>query len=177
MATKAKTEPAQKSTPVPPQAAANPLADAFGKALKLMDAAKYGEAAKALEGLMHEAEAAGDWAMKRRAQVYLTQAESKIHPSEAFQADTISEIQACINRREPAEALKLIEKALKTHAAKAVLYYLRAIAFAQSENTEASAESLKKAMELEPAFVYQWHMEPDFNTIRKSALFAFTEGR
>jgi hypothetical protein len=60
---------------------------------------------------------------------------------------------------------------------KGSLHYLRSVAFAQAENTEASAESLKKAMELDGGFVFQWHMEPDFNPIRKSPLFGFTEGR
>ena len=71
---------------------------------------------------------------------------------------------------------KQVEKALKSHPTKGSLHYLRAVAFAQAENTEASAESLKKAMELDGDLVFQWHMEPDFNPIRKSPLFAFTEG-
>lgn len=176
MATKAKSEPVPKSAPAP-AAQPSPLAAAFAKAVKLVDSAKHAEAAKALSDLMRDAQAAGDWAMKRRAQVYLALAESKLHPAKAATPDPISEIQACLNRRETDEALKQAEKALKGHAAKSTLHYLRAVAFAQAENAEASAESLKKAMDLDPDLVYQWHMEPDFNAIRKSPLFAFTEGR
>jgi predicted Zn-dependent protease len=177
MATKAKTEPVSKSTPAPVHHAPSPLATAFGKAVKLVDSGKHAEAAKALETLMHEAQEAGEWSMKRRAQVYLGLCESKIHPPKAGAADPVTEIQACLNRHETEEALKLSEKALKSHPTKGSLHYLRAVAFAQAENTEAAAESLKKAMELDASFVFQWHMEPDFNPIRKSPLFAFTEGR
>jgi predicted Zn-dependent protease len=177
MATKAKTEPVSKSTPAPSQPAPSPLVAAFSKAMKQVEAGKHSEAAKALESLMQEAEAAGEWSMKRRAQIYLALCETKIHPAQAATLDPITEIQACLNRHETDEAIKLSEKALKGHPTKGSLHYLRAVAFAQAENTDASAESLKKAVEIDPDFVYQWHMEPDFNAIRKSPLFAFTEGR
>ena len=176
MATKAKTEPASKTPSAPSQPAPSQLAAAFTKAVKLMDSGKYADAAAALEALKVDAQAAGDWTMKRRAQVYLSLADSKNHPAAAVVADPVTEIQACLNRHETAEALKLSEKAIKSHPAKGSLHYLRAVAFAQDENNEASAESLKKAVELDGDFVFQWHMEPDFNPIRKSPLFAFTEG-
>jgi len=177
MATKAKTETAPKSTPAPAPAAPSPFAAGYAKAVKLFDSGKHAEALKAFEALVHDTQAAGDWAIKRRAQVYLNLSEAKLQSAKAVTADPIAEIQACLNRRKPEEALKLAEKALKGHPAMGSLHYLRAVAFAQTENTEASAESLKKAVELDPDFVFQWHMEPDFNPIRKSPLFAFTEGR
>jgi predicted Zn-dependent protease len=176
MATKAKSEQASKSVPVP-AAQPSPLAGAFAKAVKLVDSGKYAEAVKALDTLMEEAQAAGDWAVKRRAQIYRLLAEAKLHPAKAVAADAVTEIQACLNRHDTDGALKLAEKAIKAHPAQANLHYLRAVAFAQAENTEASADSLKKAMELDEDLVFQWHMEPDFNSIRKSPLFAFTEGR
>ena len=176
MAPKAKTETAHKTAPLPPPVASFPLATAFAKAIKLVDAGKHAEAVKALEALMQQALATGDWAMKRRAQIYLSLSQSKLHPPKAGVTDPVSEIQACLNRRDAAEAIKLADKAIKSHPAVGSLHYLRAVAFAQSENTEAAAESLKKAMDLDADFVFQWHMEPDFNSIRKSPLFAFTEG-
>ncbi|HEX7554145.1 MAG TPA: hypothetical protein VF378_11360, partial [Geothrix sp.] len=110
-------------------------------------------------------------------QIYLALSESKLHPAKSGVTDPVSEIQACLNRRDATEAIKLADKAIKSHPAVGSLHYLRAVAFAQSENTEAAAESLKKAMDLDADFVFQWHMEPDFNSTRKSPLFAFTEGR
>jgi predicted Zn-dependent protease len=177
MPTKAKTEPASKSAPAPAQHPPSPQAPAFTKALKLVETGKHAEAVKALEALSADAQATGDWSMKRRAQVYLSLCESKLHPAKAAVTDPITEIQSCLNHRHTDEALKLSEKALKSHPTVGSLHYLRAVAFAQAENTEASAESLKKALELDTNFVFQWHMEPDFNAIRKSPLFGFTEGR
>jgi tetratricopeptide (TPR) repeat protein len=177
MATKAKTDPTPKPAPAPAQPPSSSLAAALTGALKLVDSGKHAEAAKALEALSTEAQSAGDWPMKRRAQVYLALCETKLHPAKDVLADPITEIQSCLNHRRTDEALKLSEKALKTPPIKGSLHYLRAVAFAQAENTEASAESLKLAMELDGDLVFQWHMEPDFNPIRKSPLFAFTEGR
>jgi tetratricopeptide (TPR) repeat protein len=176
MATKAKSEHAPKSAPTQ---AGHPslLGDAYAKAVKLVDGGKHAEAVKALDTLMAEAQAAGDWAIKRRAQVYRALAESKLHPPKAVAPDVTTEIQACLNRRDTDGALKQLEKAIKAHPGQGTLHYLRAVAFAQAENTEASAESLKKAVELDADLVFQWHMEPDFNSVRKSPLFAFTEGR
>ncbi|GLH66397.1 TPR end-of-group domain-containing protein [Geothrix edaphica] len=176
MATKAKSEHAPKSAPAQ---AGHPslLGDAYAKAVKLVEGGKHAEAVKALDTLMAEAQATGDWAVKRRAQVYRTLAEAKLHPPKAVAPDVITEIQACLNRRDTDGALKQLEKAIKAHPAQGNLHYLRAVAFAQAENTEASAESLKKAVELDADLVFQWHMEPDFNSVRKSPLFAFTEGR
>lgn len=176
MATKAKSEPVSKSAPVPAPAQQSPLAPAYTKALKLMDTGKPAEAVKALETIIQQAAAEGDWAMKRRAQVYLSLAEAKAHPAKAAAVDPVSEIQACLNHRNTGEALKQVEKALKSHPTHASLHYLRSVAFAQADNVEGAADSLKKALELDGDLVFQWHMEPDFNSIRKSPLFAFTEG-
>ncbi len=174
--TKAKTESTPKPAPAPAQPAAHALAGALTKALKLVQTGKHPEAAKALEALAQEAQVLGDWSMKRRAQVYLSLVDSKIHPPKAAAADAITDIQACLNRGETDEAIKLSEKAIKSHPTKGSLHYLQAVAFAQAENADASAESLKKAVELDGDFLFQWFMEPDFNPIRKSPLFAFTEG-
>lgn len=176
MATKAKSEQAPKSAPIP-AAQPSPLVGAFAKAIKLVDSGKHAEAVKALDTLIEEALAAGEWAVKRRAQVYRALSESKLHPAKAATPDVVTEIQACLNRHETDEALKLLEKAIKAHPTLASLHYLRSVAFAQTENAEASAENLKKAVELDGDLVFQWHMEPDFNSVRKSPLFGFTEGR
>ncbi len=176
MATKAKTEPTPKPTPAPAPPTHFPLAAAFAKAVKLVDSGKTAEAVKALETLIEEAQTTGDWPLKRRAQVYLSLAQAKLHPAKAAALDPVTEIQACLNRRETEEALKLSEKAIKSHPTHGSLHYLRAVAFAQADNVEGAAESLKKAVDLDGDLVFQWHMEPDFNGMRKSPLFAFTEG-
>lgn len=177
MATKAKSQSTPKSAPLPQQNQPSPLAATFTKALKLVEGGKHAEAAKSLETLIKEAHTAGEWGLKRRAQVYLALTESKLHPAKTEATDAVSEIQSCLNHRQSEAAIKLVEKAIKSHPTQGVLYYLKAVAHAQSDQVEAAAESLKKAMDLDHDLVFQWHMEPDFNAIRKSALFGFTEGR
>ena len=177
MATKAKTAPTPKAALPADQAAAPSATSAFAHALGLFEAGNHGEAAKALEAAMLAAQETGEWAVKRRAQIYLGLAQAKQNPAKAVKPTNLVEIQASLNRRNTEEAMKLIDKELKDHPTLAVAHYLRSLAFAQTDNAEASADSLKRALELDPDLVFQWHMDPDFNGIRKSTLFAFTENR
>ena len=177
MATKAKTAPTPKAALPADQAAASSATSAFEHALGQFEAGKHAEAAKALEAVVGAADEAGEWAVKRRAQIYLGLAQTKQNPPKAVKPTALVEIQASLNRRNTEEAMKLIDKEVKDHPTLAVAYYLRSLAFAQTENVEASADSLNRALELDPDLVFQWHMDPDFNAIRKSPLFAFTENR
>jgi Flp pilus assembly protein TadD len=115
--------------------------------------------------------------MKRRADIYLALCHAKTHEAKPGATDAVSEIEACLNRRDSEAAIKLADKAIKSHPDRGILHYLKAVAHAQNEQVEASADAMQKAMELDADLVFQWHMEPDFNPIRKSALFGFTEGR
>ena len=182
MATKAKSTetsktpakaPVQPPVPAPP----SPHAATLAKAVKLVDSGKHAEALKVLEPLLHEAQASGEWAIKRRAQVYLSLAQAHAHPTKAGAADPLVEAQAFLNRRQPAEALKLLDKLLKERPAVGKLHYLKALGHAQADKLEESAAALKRALELDADLVYLWHMEPDFSATRKSPLFGFTEGR
>lgn len=175
MATKAKSTAAPKPTPA--QAPPSPHAATLAKGLKLVETGKHAEALKVLEPLIQDAQADGDWAIKRRAQVYIALAHAKLDPPKGGAGDPMAEAQAHLNRRESEAALKALEKLLKSHPANGILHYLRAVALAQMENAEGAAEALKKALELDSDLVYLWHMEPDFATMRKSPLFGFTEGR
>ena len=175
MATKAKSTATPK--PAPAQAPPSPHADALAKAMKLVDTGKPAEAIKVLEPLVQAAQATGDWAVKRRAQVYLALAQTQSHPPKAAASDPVVEAQAHLNRREGEAAIKLLDKLIKERPGVGTLHYLRAVALAQAENAEGAAEALKKALELDPDFIHLWHMEPDFAAMRKSPLFGFTEGR
>ena len=175
MATKAKSTAAPK--PAPTQAPPSPHAATLAKGMKLVDTGKPAEALKVLEPLLHDAQASGEWAIKRRAQIYIALAQSKLDPPKTGTGDPLSEAQAHLNRRESEAALKLLDKLIKAHPATGTLHYLRAVALAQAENAEGAAEALKKALELDADLVYLWHMEPDFAAMRKSPLFGFTEGR
>ncbi len=175
MATKAKSTAAPK--PAPAAAPPSPHAATLAKAVKLVDSGKHAEAVPMLEALAQEAQVSGDWAVKRRAQVYLALAQGRLHPAKAAAADPMTEVQALLNRRETETAQKMVEKLLKEQPGKGLLHYLKALALAQAEQAEGAAESLRKALELDPDLVYLWHMEPDFAAMRKSPLFGFTEGR
>jgi predicted Zn-dependent protease len=171
MATKPKT------TPTPSVTAPANLVGEFAKAVKLVDTGKHADAVKLLAPLVAESDAAGAFALKRRAQVYLAIAEHHANPAKAADLSPLTEIQACLNRGETEGAIQMAEKAIKATPTQGVLHYLRAVAFAQGDNAEGAADSLRKATELDGDLVYQWHMEPDFNSVRKSPLFAFTENR
>jgi len=175
MATKAKSTATPKTAPA--QAPPSPHAATLAKGIKLVDTGKPAEAIKVLEPLLQEAQESGDWAIKRRAQVYLALAQAKAHPAKTVTPDPLVEAQAHLNRREGEAALKLLEKLIKDRPTVGTLHYLKAVALAQAENAEAAAGALKKALELDPDLVYLWHMEPDFSAMRKSPLFGFTEGR
>lgn len=176
MATKAKTDGATNQ-PASAGDVPSALPAAFEKALALLDGGKAAQAIQAFEALVADAQAAGEWAVKRRAQVYLALAQGKADPAAPAQADPLTEIQARLNQRDTGEAHRLLDKALKGTPNQGVLHYLRAIAHAQAENAEASADALKRALELDRDLVFQWHMDKDFDPIRKSPLFAFTENR
>jgi tetratricopeptide (TPR) repeat protein len=149
----------------------------LAKGMELVDTGKHAEAVSVLEPLVREAQASGDWAMKRRAQVYLTLAKEHLSPAKAGGTDPMTEVQVLLNRRSHQEALTRLDKLAKDRPTLGLIHYLRAVAFAQAEQAEAAAEAMKKALELDPDLLYLWHMEPDFAAMRKSPLFAFTEGR
>jgi tetratricopeptide (TPR) repeat protein len=175
MATKAKSTAAPKPAPAaapPPQ-----LASQFTMAVKLVDEGRHAEAVPLLEALALAAQASGDWAVKRRAQVYLSLAQSHLKPAEVAGEDPMTEVQSLLNHRDHAGAQKLLDKLIKSQPGRGLLHYLRAVALAQEERAEGAAEALKKALELDPDLIFLWHMEPDFAAMRKSSLFAFTEGR
>lgn len=159
-----------------PAKPANPLHDAFGKGVKLFEGGKLADAAKAMEEILGPARAAGDVHMVRSAQTYLTlcsqKAEAKADPSSPE-----VEGQLHINRKDPKGALSVLDKAVKAHPKEARLHYLKALAHAMLDQEEPAAASLKAAVELEPGLLYTFRLEPDFEEMRGSTAFAFTQGR
>jgi tetratricopeptide (TPR) repeat protein len=176
MATKAKSNAASNPAPAA-DAAPSPHAATLAKGVKLVDSGKYAEALPVLESLAQEAQASGEWAIKRRAQVYLALAQSRLHPSKTETVDPRTEVQALLNRRDHEAALQLLDRLIKEQPGKGLYHYLKALALAQAEQAEGAAEALRKALELDADLLFLWHMEPDFAAMRKSPLFAFTEGR
>ena len=156
-----------------PEREAHPHAAELAKAVKLVDGGKHAEAIKPLEALA--AASAGDPALRRVVESYLSVARAKAHPAKAAAESPEQEAQSLLNHRDHANALKVLEKALKAQPKKGLLHYLAATAYAQAGKAEAAAESLKQAMALDPSALFLFRLEPDFSELRKSPLFAFTE--
>ena len=152
---------------------AHPHAAELSKAVKLVDGGKYADAIKALESLASET--TGDPAFHRCVSSYLHLAQAKAHPAKTTAQSPEEEIQALLNLRDHASALKVIDKAIKAHPKKGLLHYLAATAHAQAGKAELAAECLKQAMALDPSALFLFRLEPDFAELRKSSLFAFTE--
>ncbi len=167
MVTKAKTAPSP-ATRTP----SHPHAEELAKAIKLVDGQKYAEVVKALEHLAAEVH---DVSMKRQVRTYLELAKAKAHPAKAASEEPEVGVQVLLNRRDHAEALKAIAKALKADPKKADLHYLKAVALAQAGEAEPCAEALKQAIALDKDMLYLFRLEPDFAEFRKSPIFAFTE--
>lgn len=169
MATKAKTAGNTSS------ATARPLEDLFSKGVQLMNAGKPAEAVAAFQQLESEASAQGQVGMARSARIRITAMGGREDKGEP--KDVSPEMSALIrlNRQEPDEALKFIEKALKTHAGDAKLHYLKAIALAQKGEVEASASALETALQSDANLVHLFRSERDFDQVRGQAPFASFE--
>jgi hypothetical protein len=77
-----------------------------------------------------------------------------------------------INRKNPEGALEILAR-IPTESGR--LCYLKALAQAQLEQGSEAAESLARAIQLEPDFLFQFRMEPDFDQVRHTAAFAALE--
>ena len=167
MVTKAKTATAPAA-----RSASHPLADELSKAVKLVDGQKYAEAVKALEHLAAEAK---DVSMRRHIHTYLELARAKAHPAKPHAEEPEVEVQVLLNHHAHSEAIKALDKAIKSQPKKADLHYLKAVALAQAGEAEACATALKQAIALDKDMLYLFRLEPDFAEFRKSPIFAFTE--
>lgn len=177
MVTKAKAKQDAAPQAAPKGAGPNPLAEDFAKAIKLMEAGKGTEAAKAFEALVTKAHEQGQWHLKRSAQSYLNLALRQTTAPKETKLTPEAEAQLDLNRKDPKAALTILEKALKTHPKDAKLHYLKAVALAQLEQDEPCAASLKTALELDADLTYLFRMEPDFEDMRDHPAFGFALGR
>ena len=168
---KAKTESHAKT------AAPHPLAEAFAKAVKLVEAGKHAEAAKAFEALVAQAQDSGQWHLKRSALGYLAICQRHVQAPKEPKRSPEAEAQMCLNAKDAEGALKVVDKALKAHPEGAKLHYLKAVALAQLDQEEACAASLKTALELDADLTYPFRMEPDFEDVRDHPAFGFALGR
>jgi hypothetical protein len=167
MATKPKTTESQA-----------PLKDAsleamLAKALAQFDGGDVKGAAAAFAALQEQSLQQDEYRLARTAQRYLDGIRLRQETAAADPAVTPEMgIQVALNRRESEGALAQADAALKAHPDRAGLHYLKAMALAQADKADASAEALAKATSLDPGLLYQFRLEPDFDGVRQAAPFA-----
>ena len=170
MATKAKND--ATSTSPKGQQPGDALRAQFAQALAQVDAGKLKEAAAAFEGLLAACREQGEFGLLRSARNYLAAIQKRQEKPAEAAPEPGAEAVLLLNRRDADGALAVLDKALKTHRDCASLHFLKATAHAQKGEAEASAGSLKQALELDGAFLFQYRSEPDFEVMRRSACFA-----
>lgn len=168
---KAKTAPSQGKKP----AAVLPdgLGEQLTKAIALVEGKKHTEAAAALEALGKAATQHGLLGLERTVRTYQSLLPAKAEKAKGSDHAEM-EIQVLLNRRD-AGALAAADKALKATPGNAQLHYLKAAALAQKGEAEASADCLKKALELNGDLLFIYQLEPDFEPMRRHASFAAFE--
>jgi len=167
MATKTKT------TGTPANVTAQTPAGRLAEALGLVDAGKLGEARIQLEQILAAATGEENLGLARTVRCYLAavaRRENDLIPVEADQP----EVQALllINRSNPQGALECLGQVPVDSGR---LFYLKSLAQAQLDLVAEAAESLVRAIQLDPDFMFQYRMEPDFDQVRHSAPFAALE--
>jgi len=167
MATKPKTS--ESTAPVKDA----PLDAMLAKALEQFNAGKLKEAAATFETLQEEALKAEDFRLGRTAQGYLKGIRTRLEnlETQAIPAAELS-VQVELNHQDPDKALAIAEEGLKAQPEHAGLLYLKAVALAQLEQAQPSADALVKATGIDPGLIYQFRLEADFDAVRHSAPFA-----
>ena len=162
-----------KNPETPAQVPASPVAKVFSEGLEFLNAGKLVEAAKAFEFVQAESAKSEQLNLGRTARGYLvaiqTRLDAKKTPAPASSEMTA---QILLNHQDPTAALEIIEKALAAEPDRASLHYLSALANAQMEQVQASADALTKAINLDPDFLFQFRLESDFDGLRQQAPFA-----
>lgn len=169
MATKAKTAGSTSS------AAPRSLEEIFSDGINLLNAGKHSEAIAVFQEVEAEASTQGRVAMVRAAKMRIAALSAQDEKPGSIQAAPELEALIHLNRGESDEALKLIEKLLKTQNEDGRVHYLKAIALAQKQDAEASASALKIALQLDSNLIHLFRNERDFDQIRAQAPFASFE--
>jgi predicted Zn-dependent protease len=143
----------------------------FSEAIDLADRKDYDKALVALTALAAEAAVQGQLGMARSAKNYILALQARTEKPDNFIAKPELAAQVLLNRGAAAEALALLDEALKADGQDARLFYLKATAHAQLEDAEVSAQALKQAVRLNQDFLHQFRLERDFDRVRSLAPF------
>jgi tetratricopeptide (TPR) repeat protein len=167
MATKTKTS--ETPAPVP-----SPSVEAtFSEGLEQLNAGHLEAAAAAFTAVKEQAAAQELLNLGRTARGYLAAIQARIQEQgEASRETPELSAQVLLNRRDPEAALATLDKALAAAPERASLHYLKALAHAQLDQAQEAADALAKAVKGDADFLFQFRLEPDFDSIRHSGPFA-----
>ena len=167
MATKTKT------SETPAQVPASPVEKVFSEGLEFLNAGNLVAAAKAFEFVQTQAVLEERLNLARSARGYLVAIQTRVAAKVTPAPDTAEmAAQLLLNEQDAPAALALVDQALAASPDRAILHYLKAVASAQLEQVEASAEALAKAVSIDPDFLFQFRLESDFDGLRQQAPFA-----
>lgn len=165
MATKTKTTGTTISAP------AKTLEGMFSDALALVEQKHDDKALVALEAVQAEAGRQERLDLVRSAGCYVKALQARHRKEDGTPVNPELAAQLSLNRGAADEALELLDRVLKTQSQDGRLFYLKATAHAQKNETEAAAEALHQAVALNQDFLHQFRLEQDFDRIRSTAPF------
>jgi tetratricopeptide (TPR) repeat protein len=161
MATKTKTSGTPAAEPV------QTVEKLFSEGLVHLDAGRLAEAAAAFTQVEADAMSQERLNLGRTARGYLSAIEARLREQGAPALETPElTVQLLLNKKNPAAALEALEKALATFPERGNLHYLKAVAHAQLGQGQESADALAKAVELDADILFQFRLEPDFDSVR-----------
>ncbi|MDR0498762.1 MAG: tetratricopeptide repeat protein [Holophagales bacterium] len=159
-----------KSKTSKPKSSAEHLEPKLNEAIKMVSANNVAEAIPLLETIAKEASAIDNFSIARVARSYIAHQQNKgVVPPDPV---PIQEAVFLLNAKQPEAALEKIEQILKKESSNANVHYLKALALVETKQVELAAESLKTAIDLEPAIQHVYRLEPDFKQCRNVPCFA-----
>jgi len=167
MATKTKTS--ETPAPVPSPS----LEATFSEGLEQLNAGQLEAAASTFTAVQEQAAALGNLNLGRAVRGYLAAIRARIlERGEASKQTPELSAQVLLNQRDPEAALAGLDKAIAATPERASLHYLKALAHAQLDQAQESADALAAAVKGDADFLFQFRLEPDFDSLRHSAPFA-----
>jgi hypothetical protein len=146
---------------------------AFSAGLEQLNAGNLEAAAASFASVREQAAAAGLLNLGRAARSYLAGIQARVlERGEASKGTAELSAQVLLNRKEAAEALAILDKALQAAPDRTSLLYLKAVAHALLDQAQESADALALAVKGDSDLLFQFRLEPDFDGVRHAAPFA-----
>lgn len=145
------------------------------KALGLVGSKHYAEALEIFQALVGPAKEAGNIPLQRTLHNYLVVCENKTAKAHKSVASPEGDAQWLLNKKDSIGAVASLDKSIKANPTSGILQFLKATAYAQLGDAEASAEALNRALLLNSDLIHLYRLETDFDAVRNMAPFAAIE--